>query len=222
MKKFALFVSILFIGFGSVDAQHDRLSEQDLKPVQGEINRKLNELCRCIMDVGTTPTDQSQETLNKAWKKKRTIIVSDVPHLFLDYEKRKMKTSWYDSRLKQTRFRSKLMKDYFIALMNQAMRGREFRSYELWVEESYVNRKLGDPKNWMKEGVLQDGTEIWVSKAEFFQEYCRVISNGSMENKQEYHEKEKKTLHVYLAKMAADQGGDIMILLGDVIRTQPE
>ena len=204
------------------DAQASVLTSKDLQGVQNEIKEKLNRLCKHITTVGNTPQDRSKTGLNKAGRTKRKIIENDVPVLFWDYKSRNMKTSWYDKTQQKMKFRTKKMEAYFIALLQQSMSGRVFRSYEIWIEDGYIGKKLGDPKNWKKERTLVDGSEVWRSTVNLIQDYQSVIFQGSVEQKSVNKERDRKTLNLYMIKMPQDLGGDAMVLLGDVIRTEPK
>lgn len=110
-------ISILLLLFScQIEAQSSKLTREDLKPVQAELNNKLTLLCKYISTVGNTPASKTKQALLKAGYEKQSIIENDVPPLFCDFDKRKMKTSWYDRTSRGYKFRTSLMPAYFASL----------------------------------------------------------------------------------------------------------
>ena len=128
MKKWMIVSTILlFACFCQVWAQSSNLTRDDLKPVQAELNNKLTLLCKYISSVGNSPASRTKQALLKAGYEKQSIIENDIPPLFRDFDKRKMKTSWYDRASRGYKFRTSLMPAYFASLKNQAMNGVKHR-----------------------------------------------------------------------------------------------
>lgn len=222
MKKWMIVSTILlFACFCQVWAQSSNLTRDDLKPVQAELNNKLTLLCKYISSVGNSPASRSKQALLKAGYEKQSIIENDVPPLFRDFDKRKMKTSWYDRTSRGYKFRTSLMPAYFASLKNQAMNGVKHRSYKIGIVNGYINGKLADPRNWKKTETLSDGCEVYESTVSLMQEYQSVAFNGSIERKQVTSEKDRKDYRVYLIKQPKDMGNQAMVLLGDVYRVMP-
>ena len=155
MKNWFTITSILlFTCFCQVWAQDIKLTRADLKPVQTELDHKLSQLCKYISAVGNTPATRTKQALLKAHYEKQSILENDVPPLFRDYDKRKMKTSWYDRSSKSYKFRTSMMPAYFVSLKNQAMNGIKHRSYKIAIVNGYIIGKLADPHNWTKTETL--------------------------------------------------------------------
>lgn len=212
---------LLFTCFCQVMAQGFKLTRVDLVPVQTELNHKLTQLCKYISTVGNTPASHTKQALLKANYEKQSIIENDVPPLFRDYDKRKMKTSWYDISSKSHKFRTSMMPAYFVSLKNQAMNGIKHRSYKIGIVNGYINGKLADPQNWKKTETLSDGCEVYESTVSLMQEYQSVTLYGSVERKHVTTEKDQKDYRVYLIKQPKDMGNQTIILLGDVYRVIP-
>lgn len=222
MKNWFTISSILlFTCFCQVWAQDSKLTRADLKPVQTELNHKLSQLCKYISTVGNTPATRTKQALLKAHYEKQSILENDVPPLFRDYDKRKMKTSWYDRSSRSYKFRTSMMPAYFVSLKNQAMNGINHRSYKIGIVNGYINGKLADPQNWRKTETLSDGCEVYESTVSLMQEYQNVTLYGSVERKHVATEKDQKDYRVYLIKQPKDMGNQTMILLGDVYRVMP-
>ncbi len=204
-----------------MNAQSAKLTRNDLKPVQIELEKKLSLLCKYIQKVGNTPNSREKKVLLKAHYEKQGIIENDVPSLFRDYEKRKMRTSWYDRSLRKYKSRTSMMPAYFVSLKNQAMDGIRHRSYKIGIVNGYINGKLADPGNWKKTETLSDGCEVYESTVSLMQEYQSVAFNGSVERKLVTSEKDRKDYRVYLIKQPKDMGNQSMVLLGDVYRVMP-
>lgn len=221
MKKVCMVGILLIIFFCQMNAQSLQLTKEELKPVQTELNHKLTLLCRYISTVGNTPSNRTKQGLLKAHYEKQSIIENDVPSLFRDYDKRKMKTSWYDMSSKSYKYRTSLMPAYFASLKNQAMNGVKHRSYKIGIVSGYINGKLADPRNWKKTETLSDGCEVYESTVSLMQEYQSVTFYGSIEKRHITKEKDQKDYRVYLIKQPKDMGNQTMILLGDVYRVIP-
>ncbi|MBR1557795.1 MAG: hypothetical protein IJ647_08565 [Prevotella sp.] len=221
MRKVAI-ISILLLTFlGQTKAQHAGLTRADLKPVQLELNNKLTLLCKYISTVGNSPSSRTKQALLKAGYEKQSIIENDVPPLFRDFDKRKMKTSWYGRASRGYKFRTSIMPAYFASLKTQAMNGIKHRSYKIGIMNGYINGKLADPKYWKKTETLSDGCEVYESTVSLIQEYQSVSFYGSVERKQTSIEKDRKDYRVYLIKQPKDMGNQTMVLLGDVYRVMP-
>ncbi len=221
MKKGVAVVILLMTFLCQMSAESSQLTKDELKPVQTELNHKLTQLCNYISKVGNTPPSRTKQALLKANYEKLGIIENDVPALFRDYDKRKMKTSWYDKVSKSYKYRTSLMPAYFVSLKNQAMNGVKHRSYKIGIVNGYINGKLADPKNWKKTETLSDGCEVYESTVSLMQEYKSVTFFGSVENRQVISEKDQKDYRVYLIKQPKDMGNQTMVLLGDVYRVIP-
>ncbi len=221
MRTGIVIAILLFSVSCHIGAQTSSLTRDELKHVQTELNHKLNLLCTYISKVGNTPFDKSKQALLKAHYEKQSIIENDVPPLFRDYEKRKMKTSWYDHTSKNYKFRTSMLPAYFASLKHQSMDGIKQRTYKIGIMNGYVNGSLADPKNWKKTETLSDGCEVYESTVSLMQEYQSVIFYGSVEKRQITSEKDRKDYRVYLIKQPKDMGNQTMILLGDVYRVMP-
>lgn len=221
MKRKLIIIILLFTVICQTEAQRTGLTREDLKPVQKELNSKLLLLCRYICAVGNTPPNKTKNALLKANYEKQNIIENDVPPLFRDFDKRKMKTSWYDKASRSYKYRTSLMPTYFVSLKSQAMNGVKHRSYKIGIVNGYINGKLADPSNWKKTETLSDGCEVYESTVSLIQEYQSVAFNSSMERKQITSETDRKDYRVYLIKQPKDMGNQTMILLGDVYRVMP-
>ncbi len=212
MKRIVLLL-ILCCYFTAGFAQSTKseiLTDELLKSLSDQVDRKANKLCQYIKDIGS-----SRSTLTA--KEKTDLILHEVPHLFWQFENRKMTTtSGYNGQYK----RQKSLKQYFnnLKLQSQTTSNREIK-YELFYDRIINAKNIHDLSRWTKLPDW-DNCEVYRTSITFEQTYY-VISHNVQYGVEYRHasrvikeEIDKKSVYVYLIRRKDDNRN--FALLGDV------